>query len=69
MAPIWVWFPNLPLNFWGYDYLSDSGNSLGKFHFKSEETKHICITTYAHICVDEDFNKEFLVEIDLVSKH
>ena len=43
------------------------GNSLEKFHIKSQETE-TAFTTYARICVEMDFSKGFPAEIILDGK-
>jgi hypothetical protein len=62
-TPVWVRLPKLRLHLWGFPSLRAIINSLGKFHYKSEETKNYSTTTYARICVEMDFNKGFPTEI------
>lgn len=66
-APVWVRLPNLPLHFWGSSSLKTIGNSLGKFHSRSQETE-TAFTTYAQICVEMDFSEGFPAEIILQGK-
>jgi hypothetical protein len=65
---VWVILPNLPLHLWGLPSLRAIGNALGKFHYRSEETKNYSTTTYARICVEMDFNKGFPAEIILTGE-
>jgi hypothetical protein len=68
-APVWVRLPNLPLHFWGLPSLQAIGKALGRFYYRSPETKNHNISTYARICVEMDFNKGFSTEIILTSEN
>lgn len=47
---------------------NDIGDVMGKLHFNSEEIKSRHATTYTHIYLCMDFEKDLFIEIKLVEK-
>ncbi|KAH9614827.1 hypothetical protein KSS87_007638 [Heliosperma pusillum] len=55
--PLWVQFPNLPLNFWGVESLSRIGSVIGEPLYADECTVKKSRISYARVLIDTDVTK------------
>ncbi|XP_021729890.1 uncharacterized protein LOC110696864 [Chenopodium quinoa] len=57
-VPLWVKFPNLPLNYWGVDTLSRIGSLLGVSNCADECTTRLMRVSFARVLIEVDITKE-----------
>ncbi|KAH0696782.1 hypothetical protein KY290_015929 [Solanum tuberosum] len=71
--PIWVKFPNLPLNCWGVNSLSRIGSGLGVPIYADECTTQVDRLSYARVLIEMDITKTLPIELKVkdpnVPKH
>lgn len=64
--PLWVRFPNLPLNCWGPVTLSKIASSLGEPVYADECTKNQTRISYARVLVDMDTTQELPTVVEII---
>ncbi|GLJ27825.1 hypothetical protein SUGI_0546150 [Cryptomeria japonica] len=65
--PLWVRFPNLPLQYWSESCLEVVGDMLGNILGVDEGIFDLHHTTYAHILVEMDMKRAPLIQLCLQS--
>jgi hypothetical protein len=61
--PSYIRLPKFPLHFVGLESLEASNDTLGKFHFTSQQRGRRHLTTYEKLCIEMDLTKIFHEEI------
>ncbi|KAL2921508.1 Chlorophenol O-methyltransferase [Bienertia sinuspersici] len=69
VVPLWVQFPNLPLNCWGGDTLSRLGSLLGVPLYADECTNQQLRISFARILVEVDVTKQLSQEVLVEDPH